>query len=126
MIEPTEPSLQVGDFCKNKIHGYTTLLYKEYLNIPQLKSPWSGWDALIVATTQDWVNDFIKEGFLRSELQSELEKVPFTLPLIKKSREYLDGLNEAKLLDNLSYCEILQKLNEQEKALKNEASNFNP
>jgi hypothetical protein len=116
----TEPqSLQVGDFAKNIIHGYITMLYKNYDDILHMKSPWSGWDALIVETKEDWTNDFIKAGILRSELHTELEKISATLPLIKKVKEYLDRLNTASILDNLTYIEILHKLNEQEKALEN-------
>jgi hypothetical protein len=124
-----EPKLEVGDFARNKIHGYITMLYKRYSDVElKRKSPWEGWDALIVKVPDDWATDFIddwatdfiKVGTLRSELINELEKVSSTLPLILKAKEHLDRLNEGKVLDNLTYIELLHKLNEQEKQLKNE------
>jgi len=119
IVEKFEP----GDFVRNKIHGYTTMLYKEYSDVAHMKNPWSGWDAVIVYTLTDWTNDFIKVGTFRSELSSELEKVPSSLILIIKAKEYLDKLNNENRLDNLTYIEILHKLNEQEKELlKNEST----
>jgi len=112
--------LEIGDFARNTIHGYISLLYKEYPHANINSIIWTGWDALIVSVQDDWAIDFIKVGTLRNELCSELKKVPASLSLIIKAKEYLNQLNSVAVLDNLSYVEILHKLNAQEKALKNE------
>jgi hypothetical protein len=110
------PKLELGDFVRHKIRGYTSLIYNEYL---YQKSPWTGLGALIVETSSDWTSDFIKVGTTRAELPSELEKVLTTVALISKAKEYLiNALNSGNIIDNLTYIEILAKLNEQEKGLK--------
>ena len=109
----------VGDFAQNTIHGYIGFLYNGWLGTHTKNI---AWDILIVKTLEDWASDFIKVGTLRTELESELVKVPTSLFLISKAKEYLERLNSSNIFDNLTYVEILQKLNEQEKVLKNEKS----
>lgn len=116
-------TFEVGDFVRNKIHGYISMLYYSYTHAQIDKVPYIGWNALIVqpVDTANWANDFVRVGVLREELESELDRVLATTLLISKAKEYLDKLNSSNILDNLSYVEILHKLNEQEKELiKNE------
>ncbi len=107
-------ALEIGDFARNTIHGYSSLLYK---------GEQTNFDALIIDASicnGQWITDFIKEGLARIETPSELEKIPPTQELITKARKYLDILNSSthNMLDNLSYIEILNKLNEREEELQ--------
>jgi hypothetical protein len=112
-LEEDVSLFEMGDFVKNKIHGYVSLLYRkqDYM-----------FGALIVdaSNASQWITDYVKEGCARLEIVNELEKVPPTQILITKAKNYLDILNSSthNMLDNLSYIEILNKLNEQEKALQ--------
>lgn len=115
-----EPLLQVGDFVRNKIHGYITFLYSKDMSRIYF------FDGIIVnTTTMDvdfFTNQAIQVGFARTEISNELEKVPATEQLILQAKDFLNNLNSLplKLVDNLSYIELLMILNEQEKDLKNE------
>jgi hypothetical protein len=108
------PKFEVGDFAKNQIHGYITFLYGKMggETIPHF------FFGVCVSVPPDSIVAIGGEGVARLEISSELTKVPPTLPLIAKAKEYLLHFNTAQELDNLSYIELLAKLNEKEKELK--------
>jgi len=119
MNEPVEPKFQLGDFARNTIHGHISFLYKRDSNTPIY------FDGLVIDVskiTDEWPKGYRQVGMVRVEVDGELEKVEPTLPLITWAKGFLNNLNlqQYQQLDNLSYIELLYKLNEQEKALKNE------
>lgn len=118
-----EPKFKKGDFAVNTGHNYICwLLVFQEGNLEIAES--------LMLTAPRYANNdlryyWLREGIFRVEVLSELRKVSPTLELINKAKEYLDKMNSlslglfpSQLIDNLSYVELLYKLNEQEKELK--------
>jgi hypothetical protein len=110
----TESKLEVGGFAKNKIHGHISFLYRIDIANPLC------FDGVIVYNEGCTFKDICQVGFSRLEVDTELEKVPATLSTLELTKGFLNNLNSEsdKQIDNLTYVELLYKLNEQEKVLK--------
>jgi hypothetical protein len=122
-VDTKLPEFEIGDFARNKIHGYTTFIF--FGLTQQFYFAWS----LIVddSNCKDrWMSNFATFGTIRIEHPTELEKVPTTLDLISKAKKQLEIRNcdTQRSIDNLTYIELLDKLNTKEKELKNENEEF--
>jgi len=104
----------VGDFILHKSLQYVSFIVGIYNECP--------YGLILTAENGSWATDFVKEGILRLEVSSELEKVEPDCCLISKARNYLDKMNTdgVMLIDNLTYIELLSNLNQKEKDLQNE------
>jgi hypothetical protein len=113
-------NVQVGDFVENKLHGYITYLFKQHTDNVDF------FDGLIVDVNmlknQEIVSSYIRTEYIRIEVAGELKKITPTKILVSTTKECLIKLNSFpnQQIDNLTYVELLSKLNAQEKDLANE------
>lgn len=120
-----EQKLEVGDFARNKIHGYVTFLFKDP-SVFRNENPllyFNGFNGIIVdgpdENTAEFSSFYGSVGTIRLEVNNELEKVLGTQQRIILAKGFLNNLNSESYpqIDNLTYIDLLYKLNEQEKEL---------